>query len=123
MVALCQLKYRGGSHVMGCNCNCNAVITPEIKEVISQSAFIPVTTLSGDGQSHLIVVGKVKEIRDDNTLVLGVYKMVKTRQNLVETGVMQIAAVSGKQGYRFSGRARAEGDEIIFTVEKLAALL
>jgi len=109
---------------MGCNCSdCNTVLTPEIKEVISQSAFIPVTTLSGAGQPHLIVVGKVKEIRDDNTLVLGVYKMVKTRQNLAETGVMQIAAVSGKQGYRFSGQARAEGEEIFFTVEKIAALL
>lgn len=104
-------------------CGCNAVLTPEIKEVITQSAFIPVTTLSGDGQPHLIVVGKVKEIRGENTLVLGVYKMEKTRQNLTETGVMQVVAVSGKQGYRFSGQACAEGDEVIFTVKKVAALL
>ncbi len=108
---------------MGSCCGCNVVLTPEIKEVVSQSAFIPVTTLSGDGQPHLIAVGKVKEIRGGNTLVLGVYKMEKTRRNLSETGVMQVAAVAGKQGYRFSGRACVEGDEVIFTVEKVASLL
>ncbi|WP_342741342.1 helix-turn-helix domain-containing protein [Desulfoscipio geothermicus] len=109
---------------MGCNCcGCNAVLTPEIKEVIAQSAFVPITTLSGDGQPHLIVVGKVKEVRDDNTLVFGVYKMEKTRRNLAETGVMQVAAVAGKKGYRLSGKARTEGEEVLFKVEKADALL
>jgi hypothetical protein len=109
---------------MGCNCcGCNAVLTPEIKEVIAQSAFVPITTLSGDGQPHLIVVGKVKEVRDNNTLVFGVYKMEKTRRNLAETGVMQVAVVSGKKGYRLNGKGRAEGDEVIFTAEKVNALL
>ena len=108
---------------MGCNCGCNAALTPEIKEVIEQSAFVPMATLSGDGQPHLIVVGKVKEVKDDNTLVFGVYKMEKTRQNLAETGVMQVAVVAGKKGYRLSGKAKAEGDEVLFIVEKADALL
>lgn len=111
---------------MGCDCCgsvCNAVLTPEIKEVISQSAFVPITTLSGNGQPHLIVVGKVKEIRSDDTLVFGVYKMVKTRENLAETGIMQVAVAAGKKGYRLSGKGRAEGDEVLFAVEQVEALL
>lgn len=111
---------------MGCNCcgaNCDAVLTSEIKEIIVQAPFIPIATLSGDKQPHLIVVGKVKEVRADNTLVFGVYKMVKTRQNLAETGIMQVAAVAGKKGYRLSGKGRAEGDEVFFIVEKAEPLL
>lgn len=106
-----------------CGGNGNAILTPEIKEVIAQSAFVPIATLSGDGQLHLIVAGQVKEVKDDNTLVFGVYKMVKTRQNLAETGIMQVAVVSGKKGYRLVGKGRADGEEVIFTVEKADSLL
>ncbi|MFZ5650110.1 MAG: pyridoxamine 5'-phosphate oxidase family protein [Bacillota bacterium] len=110
---------------MGCGCEegCAAVLTPEMKDFISRSAFIPVTTVSREGQPHLIVVGRVKEIPSDDTLVLGVYKMVKTRENLAETGIMQVAAVAEKKGYRFTGRARVEDDKVFFTVEKAEALL
>jgi predicted pyridoxine 5'-phosphate oxidase superfamily flavin-nucleotide-binding protein len=109
---------------MGCNCcGCNTVLTPEIKEVIAQSAFVPIATLSEDGQPHLIVVGKVKEVRNDNTLVFGVYKMEKTRRNIAETAVMQVAVVAGKKGYRLSGKAWTEGEEVFLTVEKADALL
>lgn len=107
----------------GCGTDCAAVLTQEIKDVVSQSAFVPITTVSREGQPHLIVVGKVKEIRGDDTLVFGVYKMVKTRQNLAESGIMQAAAVAGNKGYRFSGKGRAEGDEVILTVDKVEALL
>lgn len=100
-----------------------AVLTPEIKEVISQSPFLALTTVSRDGQPHLIVVGKVKEIRDGDTLVFGVYGMKKTRQNLSETGLLQVAAVSGKVGYRFSGKATFTESEVFFTVEKADSLL
>lgn len=99
------------------------MLTPEIKEVITQSPFIPIATVSKEGQPHLIVVGKVKEIRSDDTLVFGIYKMVKTRENLAETGIMQAAAVVGKKGYRFIGKAHAEEKEVILKVEKVEALL
>ncbi|MCL5058510.1 MAG: pyridoxamine 5'-phosphate oxidase family protein [Actinobacteria bacterium] len=106
-----------------CGTDCAAVLTQEMKDVISQSAFIPVASVSREGQPHLIVVGKVKEILPDDTLVLGVYKMVRTRQNLAQTGVMQLAAVAGKKGFRFSGQGRAEDEKVIFKVEKAEALL
>lgn len=99
------------------------VLTPEIKEVITQSPFIPICTVSKDGQPHLIVVGKVKEIRSDDTLVFGVYKMVKTRENLAETGIMQAVAVVGKKGYRFSGKGSPGEKEVILSVEKVDSLL
>lgn len=110
----------------GCGCGCSkesAVLTEEIKEVLGQAPFIPITTLSGDGQPHLIVVGKVKEIRGGNMIALGIYKMAKTRQNLAETGLMQLAAVSGKKGYRLCGKARVEGEEVILTVDTAESLL
>jgi len=110
---------------MGCGCEsgCAAILTQEMKDVISRSAFIPVTTVSREGQPHLIVVGRVKEIPSGDTLVLGVYKMAKTRENIAETGIMQVAAVVEKKGYRFTGKARVEGDKVFFTIEKAEALL
>lgn len=107
----------------GCGVGSNAVLTQEMKDVISQSPFIPITTISTGGQPHLIVVGRVKEIPSDDTLIFGVYKMLKTRQNLADTGVIQAAAVAGKKGYRFTGKGIVEGDRVIFTVEKAEALL
>ncbi|HBV98215.1 MAG: pyridoxamine 5-phosphate oxidase [Peptococcaceae bacterium BICA1-7] len=108
-------------------CDCcahhNTVLTPEIKEVVGQAPFIPIATVSGDGQPHLIVAGKVKEIRGDNTIVFGVYKMEKTRRNIAESGLMQVAAVSGKKGYRLSGRASVEGEEVLLTVYTAESLL
>ncbi|MHB8918505.1 MAG: pyridoxamine 5'-phosphate oxidase family protein [Desulfocucumaceae bacterium] len=106
-----------------CDGECTGVLTPEMKDVISRSAFIPVTTVSGEGQPHLIVVGRVKEIRDGDILVLGVYKMIRTRQNLAETGVMQMAAVAEKKGFRFAGQGRVEDGTVIFKVEKADPLL
>lgn len=41
--------------------------------------FLALNTVSKEGQPHLIVVGQAKEIRDDDMLIFGVYKMVKTR--------------------------------------------
>ena len=99
------------------------MLTPEIKEVITQSAFIPIATVSKDGQPHLIVVGKVKEIQGEDTLVFGVYKMVKTRQNLAETGIMQAVAVVGKKGYRFSGKGTPGEKEVVLKVESVEPLL
>ena len=99
------------------------VISPEMKEVLNQSPFIALTTVSKVGRPHLIVVGKVKEIKSDNFLVFGIYKMNKTRQNLSETGLLQVVAVSGKSGYRFSGDANCTETEIHLIVKEIESLL
>lgn len=105
-----------------CGVRKNPVITPEINEVIEQSPFVPVVTASGDGQPHLIVVGKVKEVLED-TVVLGIYRMKKTRENLSRNSFMQVAVVSGKKGYRLSGKARVDGEEVLLAVEYVDSLL
>ncbi len=99
------------------------VITPEIKEVLTQSPFIALTSVSQVGQPHLVVVGKVKEIAAGNVLIFGVYKMNKTRQNLAETGLLQAVAVSGKSGYRFAGNASSSETEVRFQVAEIEPLL
>jgi len=115
-------KRNGEVRTMSCG-SCSAILTPEVREVVTQSAFVPLVTVSGDGKPHLIVVGKAREFRGDDTVVFGVYKMVTTGRNLAETGIMQAAAVAGKKGYRLSGRARVEDQEVLFTVEQVDALL
>jgi uncharacterized protein len=99
------------------------VITSEMKEVLTQSPFIALTSVSKAGHPHLIVVGKVKEIKGENVLVFGVYKMNQTRENLAETGLVQVVAVSGKSGYRFSGGASFSETEIHCIIEEIEPLL
>ncbi|BBB92584.1 MAG TPA: pyridoxamine 5'-phosphate oxidase family protein [Methylomusa anaerophila] len=98
-------------------------INSEIKDVILASPFIALASVSETGQPHLIVVGKVKEIRDDSHLVFGVYKMDVTRQNLSQTGDLQVVAVSGKVGYRFTGKAVVQDSELVFSIHQVDTLL
>ena len=99
------------------------VFTEDVKKVITESPFLALATISKAGQPHLIVVGKAKEIREDNCMVFGVYKMVKTQENITETGIMQVAASSGKSGYRLTGKASIKESDLIFLVDKVEALL
>ncbi|MGE5606097.1 MAG: hypothetical protein ACM3YE_10430 [Bacteroidota bacterium] len=46
-------------------------MTPEVKKIIEESPFLALATNSKAGQTHLIVVGKTKEIRDDNCAYFG----------------------------------------------------
>lgn len=52
------------------------VISTEIKDLIKHVPFVPITTVSEGGQPHLIVVGKVKEVRGEDVLVFGIYKRI-----------------------------------------------
>ncbi|WP_366921515.1 pyridoxamine 5'-phosphate oxidase family protein [Metallumcola ferriviriculae] len=102
------------------------VITNDVKAVIEQAPFVPITTVSADGQPHLIVVGKVKEVRDDDILVFGIYKMETTQQNITDNGLMQVgiaATDDGPKGFRLSGKACVEGKEVLFKTEKVESLL
>jgi len=98
-------------------------MTGEMKDVILASPFIALASVSESGQPHLIVVGKVKAIKDDNYLVFGVYKMDVTRKNLSQTDSLQVVAVSGKVGYRFTGNATVQGDELVFSIQQVDTLL
>lgn len=102
------------------------IITSAIKQMVKEAAFIPIVTVSTQGELHLIVVGKVKEIKDDDVLAFGIYKMERTQQNIKENGTMQVALVSttdGPKGYRLVGKACVDGQDILFKVEKAEALI
>lgn len=102
------------------------VITAEIKALAEQVVFVPITTVSEEGKPHLIVVGQVKEVRDGDILVFGVYKMEITQQNIAANGIMQVVLATksdGPKGFRLSGKACIEGKEVLFKAEKAESLL
>ncbi|MBO8170133.1 MAG: pyridoxamine 5'-phosphate oxidase family protein [Thermoanaerobacteraceae bacterium] len=102
------------------------VITDEIKKLAKEAPFVPIITVSAQGEPHLIVVGQVKEVKDDDVLAFGIYKMERTQQNIKETGSMQVvlaSKVDGPKGYRLTGKACIEGKEVLFKAEKAEALL
>ncbi|WP_242841633.1 pyridoxamine 5'-phosphate oxidase family protein [Desulfitibacter alkalitolerans] len=99
------------------------MLSTEIKEVIVKSPYISIVTVSAEGKPHLIVVGKAAGIRNGNILAFDIYKMEKTQKNINENGIMQVAAVYGKKGYRFSGKACVKNKEVLFRVEAIEELL
>ncbi|AVX19983.1 MULTISPECIES: pyridoxamine 5'-phosphate oxidase family protein [Carboxydocella] len=102
------------------------VITKEIQELIPIAPIIPIVTVSSKGEPHLIVVGKVKEVRDSDILVFDIYKMQTTQQNILETGKMQVVIASREgtpRGYRITGKAQVEGKQVLFKAERAEPLL
>lgn len=102
------------------------IITDEIKKLVEEAAFVPVTTVSEEGKPHLIVVGEIKEVKEDDILALGIYKMETTQKNIAATGVMQVALVTkadGPKGVRLSGQACIVDGEVLFKAEKAERLI
>jgi len=102
------------------------MVTKEIKELISQAPTVSIVTVSNEGEPHLIIVGKVAEVQGDDTLVFGIYKMEVTQQNIRDNGKMQVAIATkdgGSKGYRLSGKASIEGEQVLFKVGKAELLL
>ena len=102
------------------------VITKEIKELISKTQTVSIVTVSDEGEPHLIIVGKVAEVRDEDTLVFGIYKMEVTQQNIRDNGKMQVAIATmdgDPKGYRLSGLASIDEKQVLFKVEKVELLL
>jgi len=102
------------------------VITKEIKELIPLVETVSIVTVSNEGEPHLIVVGKVEEVRDGDVLVFGIYKMDMTQKNIRDNGKMQVAIATkdvGPKGYRLSGQASVEGKKVLFKVKKAELLL
>jgi len=102
------------------------IITEEIKEVILKAPFIPITTVSTNGEPHMIVVGKVAEVRDGDILGFGIYKMEVTQQNIKGNGKMQVVIATmegGPKGFRLEGKACIEGKLVLFKAEKVVEML
>ncbi len=102
------------------------VVNEEIKDLITKAPFVPIVTVSAQGEPHLIVVGKVAEVRDGDVLGFGVYKMDVTRKNIGENGRMQVVISSmegGPKGFRLTGKASVEGQLVLFKAEQADPLL
>ncbi|AFV02211.1 MULTISPECIES: pyridoxamine 5'-phosphate oxidase family protein [Dehalobacter] len=102
------------------------VLTEEIKEVISNAPFIPITTVSTNGDPHMIIVGKVAEVRDGDILGFGIYKMEVTQQNIKDNGKMQVVIATmegGPKGFRLEGQACIEEKLVLFKADKVQKLL
>ena len=102
------------------------VLAEEIKDVISKAPFIPLVTVSAQGEPHLIVVGKVAEIREGDVLCFGIYKMEVSQQNIKNNGKMQVLIATkegGPKGFRLEGTASIEGKMVLFKAERAEALL
>ncbi|MDR3541567.1 MAG: pyridoxamine 5'-phosphate oxidase family protein [Desulfosporosinus sp.] len=102
------------------------IITQEIKDTVAKAPFIPITTVSAQGEPHLIVVGKVAEIRDGDILGFGIYKMEITQQNIKDNGTMQVIIATmegGPKGFRLTGKACLEEKLVLFKAEKVEMLL
>ncbi|MDR1916237.1 MAG: pyridoxamine 5'-phosphate oxidase family protein [Synergistaceae bacterium] len=103
------------------------VITDEVKRVVEGSAFLSLVTLNPDGTPHPIIVGK-GEVSGDN-VVFGIYKMSETQKNVTANNKVWVVAATteggpkGAKGYRLSGVAKAAGKQLIFTPDKVEALL
>lgn len=98
----------------------------EVKELIPKVPFVPITTVSREGEPHLIVVGAVKDVREDDVVVFEIYKMSITQNNLNKTGTMQVAIATkegGPKGYRLEGKGCVEGKEVLMKVEKVEQLI
>jgi predicted pyridoxine 5'-phosphate oxidase superfamily flavin-nucleotide-binding protein len=104
----------------------SVVLTEEIKDVISKAPFVPLVTVSAKGEPHLIVVGKVAEIREGGVLVFDIYKMDVTLQNIKDNGKMQVLIATmegGPKGFRLTGTASIEDKLVLFKAEKAETLL
>lgn len=102
------------------------VIVDDIKEIISKAPFIPITTVSTYGEPHMIVVGKVAEVRDGDILAFGIYKMTVTQQNIKDNAKMQViisTTEGGPKGFRLEGKAFIEDKLVLFKAEKAEKLL
>lgn len=102
------------------------ILTKEIKDLIPKAQIIPIVTVSDQGEPHLITVGKVQEVRDEDILVFSISKMQITQQNIRANGKMQVIIASNDEnpvGHRLSGQASIDGHQVLFKVKKAEALL
>lgn len=102
------------------------IIDQKMKELIEAAPMVPIATVSASGEPHLIVVGKVKEVRENDILAFGIYKMEKTQRNIKANGLMQVVIATregGPKGYRLTGKASLDGSLVLFKAELSEKLL
>jgi predicted pyridoxine 5'-phosphate oxidase superfamily flavin-nucleotide-binding protein len=94
------------------------IISEEMKKVIEDSSFISLVTVDKHGTPHPIITGKGDVLGD--TVVFGIYKMEVTQKNLASNGKAWLTAATmdgGPKGYRLSGTAVKQDNQVIFNAE------
>jgi hypothetical protein len=101
------------------------VITGGMRDVIGKSAFLTIVTMCPDGMPHPIIVGKGTV--EGDSITVGVYGMAVTQENLKKNDRAMILCAekgeAGAKGYRFTGNAKVEGKQFVFTAAKADALI
>jgi predicted pyridoxine 5'-phosphate oxidase superfamily flavin-nucleotide-binding protein len=101
------------------------VITEELKEIVQKTAFLSLVTVNADGTPHPIIAGR-GEVAGD-TVIFGIYKMEKTRANLLKNKnawVVGATVTDGKpKGVRLAGTAEAQDKKLVFAAEKAEMLI
>lgn len=102
----------------------------DITELAVQVPFVPFVTLAPSGEPHMIVCGRIAEVRaDENTLVFKVAVMKKTQANLAANPYMQVVlALRGAtprdcKGFRLTGTGRVAEGNLLFQVQKAESLI
>ncbi len=98
--------------------------TEEMKKVFENAAGVTLITMNADGTPHPIIAGK-GEVTED-AITFGIYKMEVTQKNLKANPKAYVVAASmqdGPKGYRFTGKAEAQGKQLIFTPVKAEELI
>jgi len=86
-----------------------AIITQEMKEVLSKMQAPVVATATRDGKPNVVPIACIKVLSDDEILMMDNF-MNKTRANIESNPVVAITAWSMEHhgGYQFKGKARIE---------------
>jgi len=101
------------------------IITEEVKQIVEGTAFLTLVTVNADGTPHPIIAGK-GEVAGD-TVIFGIYKMEKTRENILKnknTWVVGAIIKDGKpKGIWLIGTAEVKDKKLVFTTVKTEALI
>jgi predicted pyridoxine 5'-phosphate oxidase superfamily flavin-nucleotide-binding protein len=99
-------------------------LEPEVKAVIENSAFLSLVTVNSDGTPHPIIAGKGEV--EGNQIVFGIYKMKVTQKNLEASSQAWLVGATlsdGPKGFRLTGTAKAQGEQLIFTPTSVEVLI
>lgn len=100
------------------------IITDGVKQVVPKTAFLSFITINNDGSPHPIAAkGEIVE----ETVVFSIYKMEKTRGNLLKNSdawiIAAIISDGNPVGYRLTGTAEAKDKQVVFTATKIEELI
>lgn len=99
-------------------------LTDDMKTIVQNAPYLTLVTMNQDGTPHPIIVGGKEEI--DHNVLIGIYKMDTTQENLLMNPRAWITAATiedGPRGFRFEGTARVKNDKVVFIPDRAEAMI